>query len=405
MFARFLVYAALFAALRPAAGQVTPLPWQGRTPETSGSEIETRFRQAQESLRANRPEAAAREFAAILELDPGNVDARGNLGVLLYFQGEYSKAASHLRQALKLRPTLWRIQALLGLAEKRSGRLAPARADLEKAFGRLQEEKLRVETGLELIEIYYSAGELEKAAAVANTLRQLRPADPDILYTAHRIYRELADETTLALSMTAPKSARMHQAMAHELARQGNDQEAIAHYREALRIDPQLPGGHFELAELLNGLSQGAGAEEAEREYQAALAANPFDAKAECRLGEMAAKRNEAEAARAHYGRALQLQPNDLDANLGMARALIALKQPEKAQPLLERAVKIEPSYAIAHYRLAALYRSAGRPEDARRELAEFQKYKQMKERLKQIYAEMRLRPAKEERPDGEVPE
>jgi tetratricopeptide (TPR) repeat protein len=368
------------------------------------AQIETLFLRAQESLRANQPEAAAREFAAVLALDPGNVDARGNLGVLLYFQGDYTKASSHLRQALKLGPTLWKIQALLGLAEKRAGHWTPARADLEKAFTRLQEEKLRVETGMELIEIYYASGDLEKAAAVVTVLRQLKPADPDLLYTAVRIYADLADEAMLSLSMAAPKSARMRQAMAHELARQGDNDGAIAHYREALKIDPRIPGGHFELAEMLNSASGGSGQQEAEREYKAALAVNPFDAKAECRLGEIAAKRNEAQAAYAHYTRALELQPDDLDANLGLARALIALKQPEKAEPLLERAVRLEPTHAIAHYRLASLYRSAGRTDEARRELADFQKYKQMKERLKQIYGEMRLKPAREERPDPEAP-
>ncbi len=367
-------------------------------------QVETHLRQAQELLAANRPDAAAREFAAVVALDPGNADARGNLGVLLFFQGEYAKASTQLRQALKLRPTLWKVQALLGMSEKRTGQLAPAQANLEKAFAHLQEEKLRIETGMELIELHYAAGDLDKAAAVVRVLRQIRPADPDILYTAYRIHSSLADESMLGLSMAAPKSARMHQAMAHELSRQGNDEGAIAHYREALKADPQVPGAHFELAEMLNGASAAAGQEEAEREYKAALAVNPFDAKSECRLGEIAAKRNEAKAAYAHYRRALELQPNDLDANLGLARALIALQQPEKAEPLLERAVQIEPTHAVAHYRLAALYRSAGRAEEARRELAEFQKYKQMKERLKQIYSDMRLRPGKEERPDPDVP-
>jgi cytochrome c-type biogenesis protein CcmH/NrfG len=196
----------------------------------------------------------------------------------------------------------------------------------------------------------------------------------------------------------------MHQVMAHEMARQGNNEGAIAQYREALKIDPQLPGIHFDLAEMLNGSSIAAAQEEAQAEYKAALAVNPFDAKSECRLGEIAAKRNDPKAAFAHYSRALELQPGDLDANLGLARALVAMKQPEKAEPLLQRAVRLDPTHAIAHYRLAALYRSMGRTEDARRELADFQKYKRMKERLQEIYSDMRLKPVKEERPDPDVP-
>ena len=99
-------------------------------------QIESHSRQAQEFLRKNQPDLAAREFAAILALDPNNVDARGNLGVTLFFQGDYAKAAPHLRAAVKLRPNLWKIQALLGMSEKRLGQPAAAQADLAKSRSR-----------------------------------------------------------------------------------------------------------------------------------------------------------------------------------------------------------------------------------------------------------------------------
>ena len=80
------------------------------------------------------------------------MDARGNLGVTLYFKGDYAQAAPHLRAAVKLRPNLWKIQALPGMSERRSGQIAAAQAGLEKCFSRLQDDKLRIQDGLELIE-------------------------------------------------------------------------------------------------------------------------------------------------------------------------------------------------------------------------------------------------------------
>jgi len=106
----------------------------------------------------------------------------------------------------------------------------------------LQEEKLRIQTGMELIEIYYASGNLDKAAAVAGVLRQIAPSNTDILYTAYRIYSDLAGESMLSMAMLAPKSARMHQMMAQEMARQGNGEGAIAHYREAIKMDPNSRG-------------------------------------------------------------------------------------------------------------------------------------------------------------------
>ena len=108
----------------------------------------------------------------------------------------------------------WKTQMLLGMCEKRMGQMGRARADLESAFPRLQEEKLRVEAGMELIELYYTSGDLDKAASVVTVLKQLRPDDPEILYTAHRIHSEQADGEMLGMAMLAPKSARMHQLMA-----------------------------------------------------------------------------------------------------------------------------------------------------------------------------------------------
>jgi tetratricopeptide (TPR) repeat protein len=90
------------------------------------------------------------------------------------------------------------------------------------------------------------------------------------------------------MAMLAPNSARMRQIMAQEMARQGNIEGAIAHYREALKMDLRLPGLRFELAEALNLSTSAADQDEVEKEYRAALADNPFDEKAECRLGDIA---------------------------------------------------------------------------------------------------------------------
>ncbi len=364
-------------------------------------QIEAHSRKAQEFLKTNRPDLAAAEFKAIVDLDPNNLDARGNLGVLLFFHGDYKPAAQELRAALKLQPNLWKIQALLGMSEKRIGQTAAARSDLEKSFPELREEKIRVQAGMELIEIYYSGSELDKAAGVVSVLRELKPTDVDILYTAQRIYSDLADENLLSIALLAPESARMHQLMAHEAARQGNTEAAIAQYREALKLDPKLPGLHFELAE---ALSASTSTSDQESEYKAALAANPFDEKSECRLGEISSKLSDLQSAFAHYSRAVELQPNDADADVGLAKTLIAMNQPEKALPLLERAAKLEPFNATIRYHLSTLYRKAGRVEDAQRELAEFRRLRELKSRLNDVYSAMRLQPVKQERPDPDVP-
>lgn len=381
-----LLFALFVTTAVPSLSQTAPSPQQ---------QVQEHTRKAQEYLRQNRPDLAVPEFKAIVALEPNNADARGNLGVLLFFQGTYAEAIPQLRAALKLQPSLWKIQALLGIAEKRTGDIHSATGDLEKAFPKVKEQKIRIDTGIELIDIYSKTGEMDKAAATVSVLRELDPTNVEILYTAYRLYSDLADEARLSLIVVGPNSARTHQMMAHELARQGNSAEAIANYREALKLEPNLPGLHFELAEMFNSSSGPDAPQQAELEYKAALAVNPSDEKSECRLGDLAAAKGDTAGAYEHYERALKLQPNDPEANVGLAKALMAMNQSEKALPLLENAVKLDPTSAVAHFRLSTIYRQMGRAEDAKREIAEYQKYKEMKEKLREVYRQMRLEPDK----------
>jgi Tfp pilus assembly protein PilF len=377
----------IFAPLPAAAQSASPQ-----------QQIASHAQKAAEYLREKRPDLAAPEFQAIVALDPKNVDARANLGVLLFFQGKYSDAIPQLREALKLNPDLPKVQALLGIGEKRTGDRSAARKDLEDAFPKVQDQKIRTETGMELVEVESAMGDLGEAAETVNALRRLEPTNESILYTSYRVYSDLAEQSLLSLSVVAPNSARMHQAIAHELAIRGNNASAIENYRKAIKLDANLPGLHFELAEMLNLSSNPPDRAEAKQQYLAALAVNPFDEQAECRLGDIAAQNDDLKQARERYGRAVELRPDDPDANLGLAKVFMDMGDPKEAQPLLEKAVQLDPTSAVAHFRLSTVYRQLGRTDDAKHELTEYQKYKAMKEKLEDLYQAMRLVPADKEK-------
>jgi tetratricopeptide (TPR) repeat protein len=375
-----------------------------QSPSPTSAEIEQHVRKAQDFLKTNRPDLAIPELREVLVLDPDNAAAMGDLGTLLYFGGNYEEAVVLLRNAVKEQPDLWKTLTLLGMCEKRLGNVEPARSDLEKAFFNVTDMKLRVEAGLELIEIYYASRDLDKAAGIVGVLQKIKPNDPGILSTAHRIYIDQADEAELDIALSAPNSAWMQQLIAEEMWRQGNREAAATHYREALKINDRVPGLHFELAEVLSQSSSPADRDAAEQEYRAALVQDPFDEKSECRLGKIAQDRSDLEGAFAHYSRALKLQPNDPEANFGLGTTLYRMGQKKKALELLERSAQLDPSDPSTHYRLFSLYKQVGRADDAKRELAEFMQLKKAKESLDSLYQEMR-RPVKPEETESDLPQ
>jgi tetratricopeptide (TPR) repeat protein len=189
--------------------------------------------------------------------------------------------------------------------------------------------------------------------------------------------------------------------MAHELVRQRDINGAIADYRKAIAANPNLPGIHYELAEALHASSDLKLRAEAEKEYKLAVVANPSDDKALTKLGDLAADAGNMDGAANYYKQALGLAPNDADALMGQARVDTEKGDAASALPLLEKVVAADPTNVQAHYRLSAVYRKLNRPEDAKRELAEYQKYKDMKEKLRKVYKDLRLQndtdePAKE---------
>jgi tetratricopeptide (TPR) repeat protein len=352
-------------------------------------EFAAHVQKAQGYLREKRPDLAIPELQAAVALNPDSVDVRGNLGVLLFFQGKYDQAVPDLRAAVTMKPELWKIEALLGIAERRTGDQKQGRIDLETAFPHIEEEKLKIDVGLDLVESYSATDDLNKAADVVAQLLKLKPTDPALLYTSYRIHADMMAESLLTLSLVAPDSAQLHQAIAHELQRTHDLPGTIKNLREALAIDPNLPGIHFELAEALNASDDQKLKAEAEEQYKLAAETNPNDPKAATRLGDIDVEKGDRDTAEALYKRALKLQPNYADATIGLANALSEKGDPAGAVALLEQVVAADPTNYLAHYRLSAVYRKLNRPGDVKRELDAYKKYKDMHETLKGIYQEM----------------
>jgi cytochrome c-type biogenesis protein CcmH/NrfG len=365
-------------------------PVCGQTAESTQAEVQADIQHALKALQSNDTETAIREFNAALKLDPGNVYARGNLGVIAYMQGRYAEAADDYQQVLKQQPDLWKVQAMLGLCENRLGRLESARTWLEQSFPHLEEPKLKTQAGLELASLDYQVGDLGKSAGVISTLWQLDPKNLDVLYSAYRTYSDLAGSALNAIALEAPDSARMHLMIAEHLINEGDRDGAIAQYRKVLQLAPQLPGAHLELGEaLLEKSKTEQEREEAESAFKSELALNPANVEAECRLGDLYLTTMNLDAAYKSYSRALEVEPNSASAQLGMGRVLIRMGKNQEALDHLREAARLDPVDATSHYLLAQTYRRLGQTSDAASEMKLFEDLDNSKKKIHEVYQEM----------------
>lgn len=384
MWGRLLLFVSLAVpVLATPAGQAPA----GTAPQSAVDHLNRAKRYVSEQ----KTDLAIAELKQVVALAPGNIEARGNLGVLLYFHGDYAGAVPELRAAVQAQPDLWKIRALLGMAEDRTGDQQTSRDDLEAAFPHLADEKVRADAGQILVDLYSNAGDLEKAANIVSTLLESRPTDPSLLYLSYRIHSDLANRAMLMMAIAEPESAEIHQAMARELAKQGNTAQAITDYRESIRINPRLPGVHTDLGDLLYHSQDEELRASAASEFQAALDANPSDEKAELAMGVLAARRGDLKAAYTADARALQLDPNDSDACTELAKVLIQMDKNDDARELLQRAIQIDPANYVAHFRLSTLYRHQGKPDEAKVQVQLYLHYKQMHEGLEKVIHDMRV--------------
>ena len=354
-----------------------------------GEQIKAKAEQAQANLQDRKLELAIREYLEILAVDPNNVSAHANIGVAYYMENSFKQAAEHLGTALNRQHTLWNSMALLGMSEKQLGRNIQAEAHLKEAYAHVEDKELHTAVGKQLFILYIQAGKLIQAADVVGQLQRANPSDVDILYSAHRVYSELANTTLYSIAVLEPDSARMYQSKGDQLAQQGNTTAAIAAYRQALQRDPHLPGAHYELAEIMSTSISSAERAQAETEYRSALTDNPLDEKARCGLASIEVERSDFEIASQDYAEAIRLQPDDPAANDGLGMVLVTLGEVKQARPYLEHAVQLDPTNGRAHYQLSLLDHKLGDAAAAKHEMDEFLKLKVGQERIKQTLKDM----------------
>ena len=165
-----------------------------------------------------------------------------------------------------------------------------------------------------------------------------------------------------------PQSASTHYNLGYAMARRGQANEAVAEFREALRLDPDYAQAHNNLGAVLLMLGRGG---EARDHYRRAVALRPDNVEAHANLGSLLSREGRAADAILEFKQALALKADDPQSLGGLAwiRATAAdasLRNPPEAVAMAERAAALTGHRDLSVLdALAAAYASAGRYEDA----------------------------------------
>ncbi|MEU6356034.1 tetratricopeptide repeat protein, partial [Streptomyces sp. NPDC047072] len=317
------------------------------------------------------------EREAHLRRHPGDAGSWAVLGTAYVEQGRrtadtafYPKADTALRTALKVRRN--DVRALDGLAV-----LANARRDFRAAKGWGEAARKRApkrwSTYPALIDAYTGLGDYKAAGAALDRLLELR-SGPAVKARAAAVYRDrgwredaAAQLSDAAASASAPaERADCLERLGQLAFERGDLEEALRHFQEALRTDPDQRAAQAGQGRTLAALGR---TTEALRAYRAALARQPLPQYA-LELGELYESLGLGQAAHVQYDllreRVQRAAAGGADEALLLGQFEADHGQPALAVRLLRAEWRRQPGIAVADALGWALHR-AGADEEALR--------------------------------------
>jgi Flp pilus assembly protein TadD/mono/diheme cytochrome c family protein len=165
----------------------------------------------------------------------------------------------------------------------------------------------------------------QAAFASANLERALRDA---VAYNVERLRLD-------------PKDGAAHVNIGRAYLGRNNRPEALAHFRSAVEVAPDLDDGHYYLGLMHRLMGENAAATAA---FRKALELNPGNARAHGNLAMVEIEAGRMDAAAEHLEAAVKLDPTDALAHTTLGGIRLQQNRLDEARRLLERAAVLDPS-------------------------------------------------------------
>jgi predicted Zn-dependent protease len=218
------------------------IPWAAQTQSPALIEKSERGKQF---MAEQKFAEAATIYRQLVQAVPNNPGLLLNLGMALHLAGHSREAIAPLSKALKLDADTLPAWLFLGASYLSAGDPARSVQPLEKYIGLQPEDPGGHQTlGDALLAINKAAeaiGEYKKLAA-------LEPNNPHAWYGLNRSYTALSDAAFHVVEKDAPHSAWWLALVADERVRRRQFHSAFFFYRQAEKLEPNLPGLHASIA-------------------------------------------------------------------------------------------------------------------------------------------------------------
>jgi tetratricopeptide (TPR) repeat protein len=288
---------------------------------------------------------AERCYRAVLDRDPGEVNALHLLGVLRQQQGRSDEALALIGQALAAAPGVAIIHNNYGNALKELGRLDAAIDSYRQA---LALDPGCIDASWNLGRLLKECGSFAEAATCFAAVLAAEPHSVEVLNDLGLVLEELdrLDEAVQhyrAAVLLAPGLAVLQHNLGNALLKLGDPRAAEASLRLALTVDPGLAETRLVLGNSLMGQARVGEAIEA---YQSAAAMAPDNAQILGNLGAALQSAGRFAEAVECYRQAIARRPEDATLHDNLGTALQALRRPGAALSAYRHGLELRPGDA-----------------------------------------------------------
>jgi protein O-mannosyl-transferase len=278
------------------------------------------------------------------------------LGFISFYTFRYSFAADHYQYLAAIGP----IVIGAGLVDKAVGS--------ERGNGRVLKPVVTVMLLLTLgmlswnqSRMYTDAETLYRTTISRNSKSWMAHTNLGVLLVNHGRTEEAIAHYRKALELN-PDYADVHNNLAILLVERGRIDEAMAHYRKALKLDPDHTKAYNNIGVLLKGMGR---TDEAMAYFQKVVEIDPEDGDVYYNIGGLLEDMGRTDEALVQYRKSLGLNPNHVETLYNLGLLLTRMGRIDEAIVHYRKVVELNPGHADAHNNLGILLADIGQIDEA----------------------------------------